>query len=86
MSALSKLREFVAAHERQRIEKLDAEMSSWLFDPNPERFGRVIRTKLIEQPGQAYIIPGSMWADGKARIATGINTRVDEAAIEWPDA
>jgi hypothetical protein len=76
----------LSQHEQERVAKLEAEMSGLVFTPDPSHLGRVVRSQFIEQQSEGYMIPGSMFSDGKARLVVGPHTTVDEARIDWPDA
>lgn len=86
MGIIDGLMNIAKAHEAKRLDKLDGELAGLIFTPDPSHLPRVVRTPSIEQPGEAYLIEGKMWADGKARLVTGMHTRVREELIEWPDA
>lgn len=86
MGIIDHVRKIAAQHEAKRLDKLDGELAGLIFTPDPSHLPRIIRTPHIEQPGEAYLIEGKMWADGKARLVTGMHTRVREELIEWPDA
>lgn len=86
MGIIDHVRKAAAQHEAKRLEKLDGELAGLIFTPDPSHLPRVIRTPHIEQNGEAYLVEGKMWADGKARLVTGMHTKVREDLIEWPDA
>ena len=86
MGIIDHVRKAAAQHEAKRLDKLDGELAGLIFTPDPSHLPRVIRTPHIEQNGEAYLVEGKMWADGKARLVTGMHTKVREDLIEWPDA
>lgn len=86
MGIVDAIREAAQRHEERRIAQLDTEIAGLLFTPDPSNLPRVIRTPLIEQDGEAYMVGGEMFADGKARLITGPKTKVREDLMEWPDS
>lgn len=80
------LMNIVREHERNRHAALDTEIAGLVFTPDPSHLGRVIRSRLIEHPREAYMIPGNMFADGKARLIVSPDATVNEEAQTWPDA
>lgn len=86
MGIVDAIRQAAQGHEDRRLAQLDTEISGLIFTPDPSHLGRVIRSQFIEQKGEGYMIPGKMFADGKARLVVGPHTTVNEAAIDWPDS
>lgn len=78
--------DIIREHERKRLAALETELAALMFTPDPSHLGRVIRSKNIENPREAYEIEGKMWADGKARIIVSPDATVNEEAMTWVDA
>lgn len=79
------MRKALEQHEERRRDALDSVISELLWTPDVSTLGRVVRSDKVPA-GEGFMLPGKLWADGKARLIVNTHQHVDEAVQKWVDA